>query len=637
MANSTVYDIRLNYILQDKVTKPARVLDAQLARTGKTADDLGKKFRRMAAGASAYFGIRAGVKHLIGFNSNMQQAKIQMGGMIQLATKMDSAASSREAIKLVDTLQQKAKTSVGTTSDMVDMASLITRPVLAAGLGMDQLATFTAKSVVAAKAFGIESGMAARDIESALMGQLRSVDRFSRALLEPLGYVGDEGRKAFNELGAAARAAKFEEALGGPAIAAMAKAQGESFSGVFSTFQDTLQMTMGEIGLPLFREVTDEIKTWNEWISKNGDRIAEMGTNIGKGLVTGFRTVKSVIGFMVDHADLLLTVAKVWAGVKVGQKLGGMADSFGEVAGRITRRAAALQFGAGMDKAGLATANFGIKLTGAVRSFATFLPAIGAATAGLYGIWEWWTKSEREKAALKRREKQKALEVAAPFDPASVMKMATRALPGLTTTRDEIARLADLQGERLANAFNNDAAPTGEELAIAESLRGQASEMKEFYRTAAIAAQKTGMIPEYGTPIQAARMDAMAKAVRENLGIAPGVKGLAGQEAESKIYTGLMELKREIQYMTPSVARETLATMMRGEYLPSALATALQSAPVEPKLDGRTGKKPEFKVTIQRIEVQSDDPARFVVGLTETVRDAVRNRSAAYDTLLEGR
>jgi hypothetical protein len=58
--------------------------------------------------------------------------------------------------------------------------------------------------------------------------------------------------------------------------------------------------------------------------------------------------------------------------------------------------------------------------------------------------------------------------------------------------------------------------------------------------------------------------------------------------------------------------------------------------PQMPPQDTSNGKKPEFKVTIQRIEVQSDDPSRFVVGLTETVRDAVRNRSAAYDTLAEG-
>ena len=184
MANSTVYEVRLAMVMEDKATKPMRRLDAQLAKTSKSAGGLGRQFKRLAAGAGAYFGIRAGVKHLIGFNASMEQAKIQMTGMIQLSTRMDQAAASSQAIKLVDTLQQKAKLSVGTTKDMVDMASLITRPVLAAGIGMDKLADFTAQAVVASRAFGIESGMAARDIEAALMGQLRSVDRFSRALLE---------------------------------------------------------------------------------------------------------------------------------------------------------------------------------------------------------------------------------------------------------------------------------------------------------------------------------------------------------------------------------------------------------------------------------------------------------------------
>ena len=157
MANSTVYDIRLQYTMADKATKPLRKLDAQLAHTGKTAGGLSKTFRRLGAAAAGYFGIRAGVKHLIGFNATMEQSKIQMAGMIQLSTDMDAAASSKASSTLVDNLQKKAKASVGTTQDMFNMASLTPPPALSAGPGLSDLPASTPQAFVPAMPFAIPS------------------------------------------------------------------------------------------------------------------------------------------------------------------------------------------------------------------------------------------------------------------------------------------------------------------------------------------------------------------------------------------------------------------------------------------------------------------------------------------------
>lgn len=633
MAASTVYDIRLQYVMEDKATRPMRKLDAQLARTAKSAGGLGRTFRRMAAGVSAYFGIRAGVKHLIGFNANMEQAKIQMAGMIQLSTNMNTAASNTAAVKMVDTLQQKAKASVGTTKDMVDMASMITRPVLAAGLNMEQLANFTASAVVAAKAFGIEAGMAARDIESAMMGQLRSVDRFSRALLEPMGFVGDEGRKAFNELGAAARAAKLEEALGGPAIAAMAQAQAQSFSGVLSTFQDGLQMWLGSVGKPLFQEITAEIRTWNSWIEKNGDKMADTARAFGKGLVDGFRTVKSVIGFMVDHADLLMTVAKVWATVKIGQKIGGMADTLGHMAGGLARRAGGLGLMAGMDGAGLATAKFGVKLTSTVSKFASFIPAIGLAGLALKGIWDWYTSEDRARAKKINEEKGEALGKTAVFDPSKAMTTFTRLAGSQQTTDEQMRRFETLRADRLQSGRTGGA--QGEELALLQTFKAQAQGMREFYQAISVETQKTGLIEDGNFSMLSG--DLMAERIREQMGIGAGVKGIAGSHAEANIYSGLVEMNRALGNSSDRLG--DWSSMMKGTFLPGSLAEGLRELAGlnKPAAEGGNKKDPEFKVTINRIEVQSDDPDRFVVGLTETVRDAVRNRSSAYETVMEGR
>jgi hypothetical protein len=46
--------------------------------------------------------------------------------------------------------------------------------------------------------------------------------------------------------------------------------------------------------------------------------------------------------------------------------------------------------------------------------------------------------------------------------------------------------------------------------------------------------------------------------------------------------------------------------------------------------------KPNVNITIQRIEVQSDDPDRYAFGLVEAFRDAVKNPSAAVRAIREG-
>ncbi len=46
--------------------------------------------------------------------------------------------------------------------------------------------------------------------------------------------------------------------------------------------------------------------------------------------------------------------------------------------------------------------------------------------------------------------------------------------------------------------------------------------------------------------------------------------------------------------------------------------------------------KPKVNVTIQRIEVQSDDPDRMAFGLIESFRDAAKNPSSALSSLREG-
>lgn len=630
MSNSTTYDIRMAYTLEDRTSGGLKTIDSNLDKTSRKSSGLANSIKRMAAGAGAYFGIRAGVKHLIGFNANLEQSRITMAGMINMSTDLGAEAATGAAAKMVDQLQQKAKASVGTTQDMVDMATMITRPVLAAGIGMKKLADFTSQAVVASRAFGIESGMAARDIESALMGQLRSVDRFSRALLEPIIGAGQKARETFNAMSAEARAATLQQALGGPAIMAMAKAQEQSFSGAMSTFQDTLQMTMGAVGKPLFKEITAEIRTWNEWIDKNGDKLAETAKSFSRGLVSGFKMIKSVVGFMIQHSGVLLTIGKVWAGAKIGKMvsggLGGIAERLSDIGTTRGRNSAGefMKVRSGLGK-------FTHKIGGAVTKFGGLLPAVGAVTTGLYGLYRAFDDiGDRTKSAAAGEKSVRDLSIT------TVKDFSENA-----STDKRIAALAEKQRLRDLIGLKK---PSASERAIIESLRPLAQGLKTVNQKFAVQAQMTGAAEKafMGEGRKWERDIASSEVVDSILAQVGAPRRGTDQDAYFAAYKAVLKTSESMtgllaEYENP---REAWNAALAGDLLPRAITRGLLDAEYADKViapvDERNRKEKDVKVTIQRIEVQSDDPSRFMVGLTEAVRDTIRNRSAAFDVLLEG-
>ncbi len=338
MAISTIYDVRVRLLMTDKGSKhllstlrKLRNIKVEMQGIRSASAGIGAGMGRLAGAAVGGFGIYKAKEALIDFNANLEQSRITMAGMMSQATGQAFGNSIKEATSLVDRLQIRARASVGTTEDMVQMASMITRPISAAGLGMKDLEDFTVNAVVASKAFGIQADMAARDIEAALMGQLSSRDRFARGILEAKSfggkYIGEEGRRAFNSMSGEDRAKEFRKGLLSPGISAMAKAQEHSFAGVTSTLKDTMQMTAGKIGLPLFQAITKEIQSWQKWIDSNGPAIAEFSQSLSQGLVEGFKMAKDAAAFLVKHKDLLLALAKAWlAGKAVKGLVGGFVD-----------------------------------------------------------------------------------------------------------------------------------------------------------------------------------------------------------------------------------------------------------------------------------------------------------------------
>jgi len=331
VATTTVYDVKIRYMLDDKASRALAGIGKAAEKAQKGTSRLDKTFKRIALGAAGFLSFRLGKKLLIDYNAELEQARIQMGGMLQLNMGGTWAENQKRANQLVRQFTQDAKKSTATTQDFVGFASLVTGPLARAGASMKQIRDITKGGVIAAKAFGIAGEFAARDIEQALVGTLGKKDRFARALIEPMGLTTKMWNKMVTETPGKA-AQMLTDAFAQPAIQNMAKEQEKSWSGVTSTLKDNLQRAFGKIGLPLMKRIGAEMAKLNKWFDENPKKVAALIDTMANGLVKAFELAKRIFGFVVEHKTLLLALAKAYlVGKAVSGIVGGLAGGLGAV------------------------------------------------------------------------------------------------------------------------------------------------------------------------------------------------------------------------------------------------------------------------------------------------------------------
>ncbi len=263
--------------------------------------------KSLGLAVAGYFGARAAKGALIDFNSTVEDTRNQIAGMMALATQTDLQDNFAQADKTLESLRQRAAKLPGTTQEYATMLGMITQPVLDAKLGMQDLEDITVGAVVAAKALGVESEVAARDIDQAIRGQFKSVDQLTGKLLGAAGFKGEAGRAKFNALSAEKRAETLKQALTQKQIVQLAEAQGNTFSGVMSTLQDALQQFFGKVGLPLFKAIGEQVKAWVQWFEDNKEAVDEFARSVAEVLSTAFGVLKTAIGVVVDLLSIIFS------------------------------------------------------------------------------------------------------------------------------------------------------------------------------------------------------------------------------------------------------------------------------------------------------------------------------------------
>ncbi len=384
---TTTYSINVRYNLQDNTSKGAGKIDKGIRKTTRSTLGLTRALKGLAVTVAAGFGFRAGKKWLIDYNAEMDAAKIKMATLTSLSLGGTWIENQKRANSLVRQFTKDAAVGVGTTQDYVELAGDITKPLLDAGASMKQLTELTKSGVTAAKTFGMAGDVAGRDIQQMLLGTVKSVDRLPRLL----GVSAAAWNKMVREEGPTKTLAELEKVLNSKAMQDAAKAYGASWDGVTSTMEDNIQRTLGKVGLPLMKLLNAEVKKVNKFFDENPEKVQKFITDFSTALTDGFKVIKSVISFIVDNKDVLLSIAKAFIGFKIARGIGGMlAGAFDSMS----------KFGAGMGKAATGTATFSSRMTGAANKLQMFGTAVGVGIAAIK-LAEGFLGRRQEKAQAK--------------------------------------------------------------------------------------------------------------------------------------------------------------------------------------------------------------------------------------------
>ena len=516
-------------------------------------------------------------------------------------------------------LQKRAKSLPGTTQEYARFAGMVTQPIIDAGLGMKDLEDLTVNSVVAAKALGVEAEVAARDIDQALRGQFHSTDVFTGKILGSVGFKGEEGRAKFNAMSSGDRASTLKAALMQKQLTQLAEAQGKTFTGILSTFQDTLQQTLGKVGMPLFKAITAELQKWNAWADANADKIDAWARDMGEALVTGFGYVKDAIGFLVDHKDELIAIAKVWLAVKAGQSIASLGTGIAGLAGKAGKNVTGWKGLAGAAGPLAAAGMVGWEIGSALRGteLGSGIESLAEGAARLAGVWNDAAAEQERKFQQIQREMAE--------------------LHNATKARADAAKAQGVKGAKATLAYTNlmgvsdVTANKGNDLADAARFRekwmgGNLGTVMDqaaagFYQA------RTGML-EQRAELAATTTDTMLAQAMASLTDAQR----AGIDVEK---TTQDVMARMVQALAGGPGTGGPRVLTYEEVL--GLVRAAAGADEGGKPGGKAIKAPgKVNVTIQRIEVKSDDPDRFAFGLVEALRDVAKNPSGAAAAIREG-
>lgn len=607
--SSTIYDVKVRYSMDGNAA--SKGLDTIASKADK-ANKNSMSLKGTLAAIGSVGLLAAGKKYLVDYNSEIQKMKIGLTTVINMQLKKPWDEAKVSADRLFERFQQMAKKSPATTKDFMTMGAELAPTIASMGGGEDKIASLTQGAITAANAFGERSDIVALDIKQMLGGTVGVKDRVANQLLN----AGGLNKEEFNAMDAAKRAGMVEQLLNSPALTKAAEEFGQSFAGQASTFQDQLEIALGEVGKPLMENLTSEVKKWNTWIEKHPKQIARISHEIGSMIKSAFGFVRDVTGWLIQHKDTILTIGKTFLVFKGAQlatnSIRGVAEGIASFASSLKKGTNSMN-DAIMGEGGMFK-SIG-KLSFAALNAAPAIVGLGyAAFQAGKALFDWATgKSKMDAQDAKSAKDVHSLDESLGESTTMIKRLRSldEMLNGSSPT-DPMAQIWAQERDNLVDKLNDPKF-------AGELLRNMDEAIAERYPTARREYKDRGPL------------DFMQRGFNTQNPLLAQSWEMHGGDV--KVLEEVKDTLIGLQQYIAIGNREAIY----GEAFPDQLPKRAEDKPT----DYMAGWNPhptknQFNVTIQKVEVASEDPDRFVHGLTMVAEDSVKNATQSSYTQAGG-
>jgi hypothetical protein len=605
--NSTIYDVKVRYAIDgDKASGGLKEIARHADKAGESLFSIKHAMEALAIKEVFHLGKEA----LIDFNSEIDQMKIGMTTVMQMNLHMPFEKANKEADKLFETFQALAKKSPLTTKDFMEMATAISPAIAMAGGGPDKLAKITSGALTAGLAYGQRPDIVAMDVQEMMMGNVTKRNRLGNELLGSIGMEHGE----FNKKNASERATLVEKMFSQEGLQKAADRFGETFQGQISTLKDNLQISLGQVGRPLMESLTAEVKKWNDYLEKHPKLIKETISEISEVISSAFSFVKSVTSFLVDNRDILFTIGKTFLVFKGSQLAGNIFKKFGDGIGSLTDTIKSAANGIGGLFNGEGFSGLG-SISGVFGLFSKAIPIVGGLISAFQILGVVMDNfSTHRQADLLAEERRRSVHEA------------VGDIPGLLARRTALEDTLKGKGimggmasnEEMKKRFSNELDTLNDKIfnpqRMGEAIKKLSDEAKEH------GAGHRGF--EDMTMGQFAQLSRFT----------PDMFDYRSQDESKKVTEEFMSVAKLFENMTTDMREQALKYAF-----PEQFGKPNMDAPKQEEPWKNLGPdKSNINVTIQKIEVASEDPDRFVFGLAKIGEQATKHPTQSQHTIPGG-
>lgn len=263
------------------------------------------------------------IEHMVELSSSAESARIAMGGLINASGfSSDFNQGLAMSSELMKTMREDAAALSGTYEQMQSIFQTMIPIIHEAGESLMSGEKLAGKVMEFGNTFNIPAEFIGREFRQMMEGRAS----IRNALFKDISsYMGGMTGKEFNALDMAKKWELVNQALS--KFDPMFKAVGETFRAQQSTAESYFNQLVRIGGGALFDGLKGELKKINEWYRAHQTEVDEyvrkIGVELAQKIKSAFEVAKSVFTFLLEHRDVLISIAEAYAAIKLGGELGG--------------------------------------------------------------------------------------------------------------------------------------------------------------------------------------------------------------------------------------------------------------------------------------------------------------------------